>query len=194
MEISELKTKERINQILSSAFDTNKSVRYICGSGTDYRERIRGLMDYSIDNCEAFGKVYISEDSNACALVLFPDKKKTSWKTLQADIGLARQVIGLPNIFKVLKRESQIKSLHPTDPFCYLWFIAVDPLYQGLGKGSQLLQQVITDASRMNRIVHLETSTAENLPLYRRFGFDVIGELDLGYRLFVMNNQRSKIG
>lgn len=191
MEISKLKTEERIIQILVRAFDTNKSVRYICGTSSGYRNKIHNLMLYSIENCRAFGKIYISPDSNACALVLFPDKKKTSWKSLQADIRLARKVIGLPKIFKALKRETLIKSFQPKEPFCYLWFIAVDPVYQGLGKGSELLHHIIKDANNMNRIIHLETSTVENLPLYQRFGFNVVGELDLGYRIYVMNNKKS---
>lgn len=43
-------------------------------------ERIRGLLEYSFDVCNAFGEVWISEDEQACALILLPDKKRTRFR------------------------------------------------------------------------------------------------------------------
>jgi GNAT superfamily N-acetyltransferase len=176
-------TRNRIIDILAMSFAANKSVQAICGNNL---QRIRGLMAYGYDNCTAFGRVYLNEDLSACALVLFPDRKRTSLKTILWDLKLVFKVIGLKKLFKVLKRESVIKSHHPRAPFSYLWFIGVDPSMQGRGKGSTLLDSIIEDAAVANRPVYLETSTIENIAFYKRHGLEVFGELKFGYTLFML--------
>lgn len=180
-------TRKMIIDILTLAFAENKSVQAICGANI---RRVRRLMAYGYDNCAAFGRVYLTEDHSACALVLFPDRKRTSLKTILWDLKLVVKVIGLTKLFRVLKRESVIKSHHPKAPFSYLWFIGVDPSTQGRGKGSALLDRIIEDAAVANRPVYLETSTIENIAFYKRHGLEVTGEVQFGYKLFLINNYR----
>ena len=146
-------------------------------------------MDYSFEVCHAFGEVFVSEDMKACALVLFPDRKRTSLKSIFLDVKLIFSCIGVGNIKKALSRESKIKSLQSNELMYYLWFIGVDPQYQHAGAGTKLLNEVIKDASVRKRSIYLETSTLRNLPWYKRFGFDIYNELDLGYNLFFLKRE-----
>lgn len=75
--------------ILSKAFDTNRSVNYVVRQDQNRQKRIRRLMSYSFNVCRAFGEVWISDDDQACALILHPDKKKTSLGSILWDIKLA---------------------------------------------------------------------------------------------------------
>lgn len=84
-------------------------------------------MDYSFNVCNEFGEVWTSDDQQACALILFPDKKRPSFRTLLWDLKLALSVIGIYRLSAVLKREAMIKSNHPKEPIAYLWFIGVNP-------------------------------------------------------------------
>lgn len=68
--------KNRVVEILTASFDTNKSVNYIVKQGNERMARIRKLMEYSFDVCLLSGVVYLSEDRNACVLTLLPDKKE----------------------------------------------------------------------------------------------------------------------
>ena len=145
-------------------------------------------MEYSYDVCNAFGDVWISEDEQACALVLVPDKKKTSLIAILWDITLAFSVIGINRIGPVLGRESKIKSFHPNEPFSYLWFIGVKPELQNKGKGSQLLGQIIQKSKEEKRPIYLETSVERNLPWYKNHGFEVYNKLDLSYTLYLLRN------
>lgn len=129
--------------ILEKAFDDNRSVNYVVKQDRKRRERIRGLMDYSFNVCHAFGEVWISDDQQACALILHPDRKRTSLRTLMWDAKLALSVIGIDRIAIVLKRESMIKRMHPKQPFSYLWFIGVNPRLQNKGIGSAFIRDVI---------------------------------------------------
>ncbi|ETZ24164.1 hypothetical protein N824_16625 [Pedobacter sp. V48] len=130
----------------------------------------------------------MSEDKNACALVLFPDKKKTSLKGIYWDVKLMLKVIGVFNLPKVLRREGLIKKQHPKTPFYYLWFIGVDPSVTGQGLGSALLQELIKEAGMMDLPFYLETSTVENIPWYLEFRFYIYHTIDIGYTLYFLKH------
>src|SRR5688500_1294081 len=105
--------KALVIEILRSAFDDNKSVNYVVKQDEKRAERIKGLMAYSFNMCIIFGEVWIADDDHACALILFPDKKRSSFRTLLWDLKLALSVIGIDRVSAVLKREAMIKSNHP---------------------------------------------------------------------------------
>ena len=67
---ADIEDKNRIVEILSKAFDDNKSVNYIIQQDAKRKQRIRNLMEYSFDICNLFGDVFVSDDRKACALVV----------------------------------------------------------------------------------------------------------------------------
>jgi hypothetical protein len=71
--------KSIILDILTRPFDDNKSVNYVVKQDQNRVDRITKLMDYSFNVCNEFGEVWISDDQQACALILFPDKKRSSF-------------------------------------------------------------------------------------------------------------------
>jgi hypothetical protein len=71
--------KSIILDILTRSFDDNKSVNYVVKQDQNRVDRITKLMDYSFNVCNEFGEVWISDDQQACALILFPDKKRSSF-------------------------------------------------------------------------------------------------------------------
>lgn len=178
--------KERIVHILTQCFENNQSVNYITKQDNNRLNRISALMDYSFEMCYKFGEVFLSEDNNACALILYPDKKKTTFKSILLDLKLILKTIGLANIGKAMKREEEIKKLHFKKLIYYLWFIGVDPKHQGLGIGTQLMDDLIKDSMRHQRPIYLETSTLKNIPWYEKFGFAIYNELDLTYKLYFL--------
>lgn len=183
---AEYKDKNRIVDILTSSFDDNKSVNYIIKQDSRRVQRIRNLMDYSFEVCYMFGDVFLSEDKNACALIVLPDKKKTNLKSIFLDVKLIISCTGLSNVKKAMDRESKIKKLHSKELMYYLWFIGVDPNKQNKGIGSTLLNEIIKEGASKKRAIYLETSTTRNIPWYEKFGFRIYNELDLGYRLFFL--------
>lgn len=189
---AEYKDRSRVVDILVSSFDDNKSVNYIIPQDKDRKQRIKRLMEYSFDLCYLSGKVFLSDDKKGCALVMLPGKKKTSLRSVWLDLKLIVTCIGLFNIKKALWREARIKKHQPKEPAYYLWFIAVDPAQQGRGTGSRLLNEIISESEAEKRTICLETSTLKNLPWYRKSGFTIYNELDLGYRLFFLKRDAHK--
>lgn len=185
---AEYSHKSLVVDILSKSFDENKSVNYVIKQDRNRKERIRRLMEYSFEISYLFGEIYLSDDKNACALVLFPDKKRASFKSILLDIRLAISCIGVTRILKVLERKSQLNRQYPSFPFVHLWFIGVDPLMQKKGIGRGLLEEILKESTLNGRPVYLETSMIENLSFYKKMGFEVYGKLEFEYTLYLLRS------
>lgn len=192
MKKAEYTDKDLIVTILTKSFETNQSVNYIVKQDAKRVKRIKSLMDYSFEVCSMFGEVLLSEDRRACALVLYPDRKRTTLKSIWLDLKLIFNCIGLSNVFKAMDRESKIKKIQPKEQMCYLWFIGVNPLYQNFGIGGRLLSEIIKESEAENRPVYLETSTKGNIPWYKKFGFEVYDKLELDYTLYFLKRTLNK--
>ena len=181
--------RDLVVEILSRSFNDNKSVNYIIQQDSHRVRRLIRLMEYSFDYCQLFGEVYLSEDRQACALLVLPGQKKTTVRSILLDLRLILCCVGLSNVRKILAREAAIKKLHPSGPMHYLWFIGVLPEVQHKGIGSGLLREVIARSEGEGVPLYLETSVEKNLPWYEKFGFRVYSELDFGYRLFCLRRE-----
>lgn len=175
--------KDLVSDILTSAFDKNKSVNYLIRQNHNRLLRIRELMDYSFEQCMLFGEVYLTDDRKACALILYPHQKKTTWRSVKLDMKLVINTISIKAVKKALAREKLIKAMQPAGDKMYLWFIGVDPAAQHFGLGSHLLKELLNLGKERGLHVYLETSTVQNLPWYKKHGFIVYDQLDLSYKL-----------
>lgn len=174
--------KKIVVDILCNSFKDNKSVTAITGEGRRGAVKLRRLINYSYQVVEDAGLIYLDKENNSCALVIFPDKKKTSLKTILADLKLVIGCVGL-NVFKILKKESLISKIHPERPLYYLWYIGVQPSEQNKGAGTRLLQKLIEESLKMNRTFCLETSTVRNISWYKKNGLQIYHKADIGYPL-----------
>jgi len=182
--------KELVTTLLTQCFDGNKSVNYIIPQDRHRTRGIQRLMEYSFDYCRLFGEVYLSDDKQGCALIIYPQQVKTTLRSILLDLRLIFRCIGLVNLRKALQREAMIKKLHPREPFCYLWFIGVAPKSQQKGIGSKLLKELLDQCNRQDLPVYLETSVERNIPWYEQSGFTTYNQLDLGYTLYCMKRGR----
>ncbi len=103
--------------MLVDSFENNKSVNYIVSQDKKRLKRIKALMKYSFEVCYHFGDIFLTEDKKGCALIVLPDKKKTTLRSIVLDARLIISAIGLSNIKKAIKRESLINKFHPDQAF-----------------------------------------------------------------------------
>jgi ribosomal protein S18 acetylase RimI-like enzyme len=181
--------KQIIVDLLTQAFDSNPSINYIIQQDQKRAERIRKLMEYSFEICNAFGSIYLSDDLKACALILLPDKKRTTFRTLLLNVQFVFSVVGLHKVKRIIEREKMIHKGYPKNPFIYLWFLGVEPAYQRRGIGSILLQEVLEESKCTGRPVFLETSLPENVSFYEKHGFVVYNELKFDRILYCMKRE-----
>ena len=72
---------------------------------------------------------------------------------------------------------AQMKSHHPEEPHWYLAVIGSDTSLRGKGYGQALMQSRLDRVDAEHAPAYLESSKAENVPYYQRFGFEVTREL-----------------
>ncbi len=74
----------------------------------------------------------------------------------------------------------QMGRYHPNEPHWYLPLMGVDPSQQGKGFGSALLQHILIQFDRDNKLAYLESSNPRNISLYKRYGFELLGTIQTG--------------
>jgi ribosomal protein S18 acetylase RimI-like enzyme len=70
-----------------------------------------------------------------------------------------------------------VEKHHPKERLWYLFLLAVDPSVQRSGIGTLLQRDMLEQADREGLDCYLETQKPENVPYYRRFGYEVETEL-----------------
>ncbi len=84
---------------------------------------------------------------------------------------------GFGRIGRLAAMRRIMDDLHPMEqPHAYLWFLGVRPEAQGLGVGSRMLKAGLAKVDAQGLPAYLESSNAANVPLYRRYGFEVTQE------------------
>jgi ribosomal protein S18 acetylase RimI-like enzyme len=74
----------------------------------------------------------------------------------------------------------QMAAYHPADPHWYLPLIGVDPAHQGRGQGDALMAYALARCDSDHAPAYLESSNPRNISLYRRHGFEPLGEIQVG--------------
>ena len=83
----------------------------------------------------------------------------------------------LPKVFEML---SAMASFHPNDKNCwYLPLIGVDPGHQNKGIGAALMKYMTAKLDKEGAMAYLESSNKQNISLYLRHGFEVVGEIQI---------------
>lgn len=186
MRMAEKKDKIDVVNILTSAFINvliPNSINFVVKNDKKRRERLRSLMEFQFDIGLELGHIFISDDSKGC--IIFIDKWKSTLKRIILEVKLLFAVIGIENLFQVLKRENLIKSYHPKQDFIHLWLMGVAPEAQGTGVGSKLLQETLQFYE--GKLMYLETTTPENLRFYKKNGFIIFHEtFELDYPLYFL--------
>ena len=98
----------------------------------------------------------------------------------QAVIALIERTVPSSRLDDAFELFDQMGEIHPREPHWYLPMIGVAPALQGRGHGSALLSHGLAICDREGMPAYLESSSAANLPLYRRHGFRQIAELKAG--------------
>jgi GNAT superfamily N-acetyltransferase len=74
---------------------------------------------------------------------------------------------------------NRMKQQHPEEPHWYLAVIGSDTSVRGKGYGQALMNSRLDRVDAEHAPAYLESSKAENVPYYQRFGFEVTGEIVL---------------
>jgi ribosomal protein S18 acetylase RimI-like enzyme len=122
------------------------------------------------------GHVYTTEDHSGAAIWGPPDRDRKPVLELLQLLPTAPFLVS-PHTLGALRLMFKVENLHPTEPHWYLFTLGTAPERQGNGVGSALLRSMLAHIDEAGEPAYLESSKERNVPLYARFGFEVIDEL-----------------
>lgn len=82
-----------------------------------------------------------------------------------------------PRLGQLLDLFEQMAAFHPHEPHWYLPLIGVDPVCQGQGHGTKLMQHGLEACDREHLPAYLEATSPTSRRLYERHGFETLGEI-----------------
>lgn len=72
-------------------------------------------------------------------------------------------------------------GVHPDQAHWYLSLIGSDPTLRGAGYGHALIQSRLDFIDSQRQPTYLESTSAQTIPYYERFGFEITGEVTVPY-------------
>jgi ribosomal protein S18 acetylase RimI-like enzyme len=119
------------------------------------------------------GEVWMSDDGAACTIWLPPGL--SAWPVgVVAQLRLLPlfvQLCGFGRLGRGAKLSGAMEKAHPRERHFYLFFMAVDPRFQGKGLGSAILDATLKGIDQAVMPAYLENSNPKNARLYERAGF-----------------------
>ncbi|MDR4462418.1 MAG: GNAT family N-acetyltransferase [Nitrospirales bacterium] len=170
---------ERSIAVLVTAFISDPFIRWMFSDAKQYLHYFPQALKYFAGRAFDHGSAYRSEDFNAAALWLppgvGPDEEALGMVVQE---GVATELQG--EVFAILE---QAGASHPPEAHWYLPAIGVEPMFQGKGYASAVLARGLEVCDGAHVAAYLEATNPANIPLYRRFGFEVVGEIQVGSSL-----------
>ncbi|WP_342677041.1 GNAT family N-acetyltransferase [Methanofollis sp. UBA420] len=166
-------------EMLARAFDQDPKMDYFAPDdgtrGTIARHHFEFLLRYGL----IYGEVYATSPRLEGVAVWLPAKKVeiTLWRAFRAGLFRFRKGVGKEAMERIISFSEYVDGLHRRHmpgPHHYLFFIGVDPTFQGKGHASRLIRPMLDRLDREGLPCHLVTQNEQNVALYEHYGFRVI--------------------
>jgi ribosomal protein S18 acetylase RimI-like enzyme len=169
-------SEQSVVAMLVLAFSADPAIRWLYPDPHQYMtywpEFVMGFGGGAFDH----GTAYHTEGFAGAALWLPPDTQPDE----DALVALFQQSVDASQLEAVFSVLEQTDAYHPGEPYWYLPIMGVDPIWQGCGCGSTLLQHTLDICDCDQMLAYLESSNPRNIPLYERHGFEVAGTVQAG--------------
>ena len=161
-----------VGALMALAFATDPFVRWILPSPHNFVTD--SLKHAGKTTAPAFddGTVYMIGDAFGAAVWVGPDAK------FQRNDDHSNDGSGMPEALPELIHKSG--AYRPSEPHWYLAYIAVDPAHRGKGMGTALMNYSLDICDRDHMPAYLESTNAANLSIYKRHGFEMQAEVQVG--------------
>jgi ribosomal protein S18 acetylase RimI-like enzyme len=167
---------DRAIAVLVLAFSADPATRWAFPDPAQYLTYFPRFVRVFGGQAFDLGTADCAEDYAAAALWLPPDVHVDE----EAIGEVVQQAVAPERLGEMVAVLGQMGRYHPTAPHWYLPLIGVDPTHQGQGYGSALLQHAHARCDRDGKLAYLESSNPANLPLYERYGFEVLDTIQAG--------------
>lgn len=164
-----------ITASLTKAFSDDPVFIYLMG-GAFNAKRANLAFNMLGRNMLAHGIIMTNDDRSAAAYWGAPGSWKVPISSIVKTLPISLRAYQWQTI-RALGVLGRMEKLHPKEPHYYLEVLGTDPAQQGKGHGAALLNVILEKADNEGVGAYLESSKDKNVPYYRRFGFEVVGEI-----------------
>lgn len=161
---------------LTAAFIDDPFIRWMFPDAKQYLQFFPQVLKYFAGGAFDHDSAWRTDDYKGAAMWLPPGispDEEALGKVMEEGVANGLQA----EVFDVME---QVDTSHPAETHWYLPAIGVEPMLQGMGYGSALLKQGVKICDEQNVAAYLEATNPASIPLYERFGFKVIGEIQAG--------------
>ncbi len=163
--------------VLVRAFDDDPVATFMFRGDVRRRAGLRSFFSVQLRHQYLpAGHVYTTEDRAGVAIWGAPDRVRRPFAELLHLLPTAPYLLGR-HTAAALSMLGEVDARHPRQPHWYLATLGTEPTRQGTGVGSALLASVLARVDDEGMPAYLESSKERNVPLYARFGFEVVEEL-----------------
>lgn len=164
----------RLLTTLTLAFAADPVVRWVFPEAEQYLSVFPRFAEAFGGGAVPLGTAFLSEGGAALWL---PPGATPDEKAIAAVMEESVPAAHLETINEVF---GELDRYHPHEPHWYLPLLGVDPARQGEGHGSALLSQALRQCDEARLPAYLEATSERNAALYRRHGFEPLGEIRAG--------------
>lgn len=164
-----------ITASLTKAFSDDPVFVYLMG-GAFNAKRANLAFNMLGRHMLAHGIIMTNDDRSAAAYWGPPGSWKVPISSIVKTMPISLRAYQWQTI-RALGVLGRMEKLHPKEPHYYLEVLGTDPSQQGKGHGAALLNAILEKADNEGVGAYLESSKDTNVPYYRRFGFEVVGEI-----------------
>jgi predicted GNAT family acetyltransferase/acyl carrier protein len=133
-----------------------------------------------------FASFFIKNSQFNCSVHVLPDFSGTAIWTSVGEISPTSKLqsifaehVSLNVLRHYFSMSGELDSVRPAGKHLTLQLIGVDPVRQGQGIATALLEHGLKEADREGLSAYLESTNPRNESLYRRFGFEVVKEVSI---------------
>jgi GNAT superfamily N-acetyltransferase len=174
--VTRVSDEPSIVELIVSAFETDPAARWMYPDVWDYRVHFPEFVRAFGGRAFACGTAHVLQDFAGAALWLPPGTNPDDDGVMAVIANTTPRHIQA----SLLALFDEMGSYHPTEAHWHLPFIGVHPFHQRQGCGAALLKHALRTCDEQGVAAYLESSNPENIPLYVRHGFEVLGQIQVG--------------
>ncbi|WP_416668717.1 GNAT family N-acetyltransferase [Egbenema bharatensis] len=175
VQIATADDEPRITAVMTLSFSADPVARWTYPDPHDYFKNFPSIVR-AFRSAFEHNTVYAVDDFRGAALWLPPNVQPQEDELA----ALFQQTMSESHQQEVFAMIEQMDRYHPDEPHWYLPLLGVDPTLHGNGYGSALMHHTLTACDRENAPAYLEASSSRNLALYQRYGFELLGTIQVG--------------
>lgn len=172
-------TKEQVgpaSEMLVEAFFNDPKLTHILPDEDVRREKGRHLFSFELRYGRNYGWVCATSPRLEGVAVWLPSDRSeiTLWRAMRSGGFALQKGLGKDGMKRLLAFSDQVDAAHKRHLpgfHWYLFFIGVDPRFQGKGCGGKLIWPMLDWLDGRQMACYLNTQNEENIGLYEHFGF-----------------------